>query len=121
MILRDELKPGVQYRISNCAHWTDHQIQQMIVNKATEYGVSLGFRQDSLYNTLFESLLKLLATDCIVIYDSQIESKSPTPAFIMRIQREGTYLFITINEYVYSFYNANWCAIVGDVFSDLFS
>lgn len=120
MIRRDELKPGVRYRIPNCAHWTDNQIQQMIVDKGAEYGVSVGFRQDFLCNNTFEGLLKLLTTDCTVIFNSQTKSKRPSPDFIMLIQREGTYLFITFNEYMYSFSGSNWCAIMGDVFSELF-
>ncbi len=121
MIRRDELKPGVRYRIPNCAHWTEDQIHRMIVDKAAEYGVSVGFRQDFLCNNAFEGMLKLLTTDCSVIYNSRTKAKHPGPDFIMLIQREGTYLFITFNEHMYSAGGSNWRAIMSDVFSELFS
>lgn len=120
MIIRDDLKPGVQYRIPDCAHWTEDQIQRVIVAKAAEYGVSVAFRQDFLANNAFEGLLKLLTTDCTVIYNPQTNVKKPAPDFIMLIQTEGTYLFITINEHAYSCGGSNWRAIMGDVFSELF-
>lgn len=119
MILRELLKPGVRYRIPNCAHWTEAQIQQMIAGKANEYGVSVGFRQDFLANNPLEGMLKLLTTECTVIYNSDTKSKKPSPDFIMLIQREGTYLFITFNEHAYSS-GSNWRAIMGDVFAELF-
>ena len=120
MIRRDELKPGTRYRIPSCAHWTEDQIQQKIVDKAEKYGVAVGFRQDFLANNTFEGLLKLLTTECIVIYNSDTKAKKPNPDFIMLIQREGTYLFITINEYMYAHGGSNWRAIMGDVFFELF-
>ena len=120
MILRDDLKPGVQYRIPNCAHWTKEQIQQMIVDKAAEYNVSVGFRQDFLANNTFEGLLKLLTTECTVIYNSDTKVRKPSPDFIMLIQREGTYLFIVFNEHAYSCGGSNWRTIMGDVFFELF-
>ena len=120
MIIRDDLKPGVRYRIPDGAHWNEEQIQRMIVAKATEYGVSIAFRQDYLANSTFEGLLKLLTTDCTVMYNPQTKVKKPAPDFIMLIQKEGTYLFITINEHAYSCGGSNWRAIMEDVFSELF-
>jgi len=120
MILRDDLKPGVRYRIPNCAHYTEEEIQQLIVQKAAEYGVSVGFRQDFLANNAFEGLLKLLTTECTVIYNSDTTVKKPAPDFIMLIQREGTYLFVTFNEHTFSCGGSNWRTIMEDVFSELF-
>lgn len=121
MIRRDELKPGVSYRIPNGADWTDDYIQRTISNKAAEYGIAVGFHQDFLCNNTFEGLLKLLTTECTVIYDGQSKAKRPSPDFIMVTQRKGTYLFITINEHEYSFSGPNWCTIMGDVFNEVFA
>ena len=120
MIRRDELKPGVRYRIPDGASWTDEYIQRIISSKAAEYGISIGFCQDFLCNNAFEGLLKLLTTECTVIYNGQSKAKRPSPDFIMMTQREGTYLFITFNEYQYSFSGSNWRAIMSDVFQELF-
>ena len=120
MIKRDELKPGVRYRIPDGASWTDDHIQHIITNKAAEYGIAVGFRQDCLCDNTFTGLLKLLTTDCSIIYNAQSKAKRPSPDYIMITQREGTYLFITFNEYQYSLGGSNWCAIMGDVFQELF-
>ena len=119
MILRDLLNPGIQYRIPNGAHLSDVQIQQMIADKAKEYGVSVDFRPDFVANNPLEGMLKLLTAECTVLYDPQTNVKKPNPGYIMVIQREGTYLFITFKEHSFSSHS-NWSAIMGDVFAELF-
>ena len=121
MIIRKDLKPGVTYRLKNGANFTNEYIQQCITYQASKYGISVGFRQDFLSESAFEGLLKLLTVDCTVIYNPRDTSKRPTPDFIMTLKREGTYLFITINEYAYSFGGSNWHTIMADVFNELFA
>lgn len=121
MIRRDELKPGVEYRIPNGASLTDGYIMQRIANKAAKYGIAVGFRQDFLCDNALTGWLKLDTTDCIVIYDARSSVKSPRPDFIIVTKRVGTYLFITINEYQHSWSGSNWCDIMGDVFREMFA
>lgn len=121
MIIRKDLKPGVRYRIKNGANYTDDYIQRCIAHQASKYGICVGFRQDFLCDSAFEGMLKLLTTDCTVIYNPRDTSKRPTPDFIMTINREGTYIFITLNEYAFSFGGSNWHTIMGDVFNELFA
>ena len=121
MIIRKDLKPGVTYRLKNGASYTDEHIQRYIAYQASKYGISVGFRQDFLCDSAFEGMLKLLTVDCTVIYNPRDTSKRPTPQFIMTLKREGTYLFITINEYFLSFGSSSWNTIMCDVFNDLFA
>lgn len=117
MIRRDELEPGIQFRIQDGASWTLQHIQNLIKEKAASYGISVSFRQDFISDNMLTNLLGVFKQECTVLYRTENGPKST--GFVMLLQTEGTYLFITLKKYVLCY--TSWGIIVEDVFKELFT
>ena len=117
MVRRDELNPGLQYRIPDGARLSTQYIQDLINNKAKSYGISVSFRSDTIADNTMANLLGLFKTECIVLYRSESGPKSI--GFAMVLRTEGTYLFINLFKSVYCY--DYWGTIVEDIFRELFS
>lgn len=116
MIKRDDLKPGTRFRIPDGAHLSLQDIQNMFLQKTDHYGISLSFRQDFICNSLVGNLLGIQKFECTVLSS---HPKGKSVDFVMTMQTEGTYLFITLCEYRWGG-NSKWRVIVEDIFKELF-
>lgn len=116
MILKDDLKPGVEYRIQNGAHLTAQDIVRLISEKASNYGIPMDFRVDYIADNLFEGLLKLLTQECLVLYNAEYGRKAAH--YTIRMNTQGTYLFVTCNQHI--FCPSQWGTIVDDIMEELF-
>lgn len=117
MIRRDELEPGIQFRIQDGASWTLQYIQQLIKEKAASYGISVSFRQDFICDNMLTNLLGVFKQECTVLYRTENGPKST--GFAMLLHTEGTYLFVTLKKYTLCY--TPWGIIVEDVFKELFT
>ena len=119
MVRRDELKPGIRFRIPDGAKkWTLQEIQRMIEWKAKQYGIKIAFRQDSISDNKICDMLGIMKFECTVLYHPDMGKKSV--GYVMTLVTEGTYLFINLCQYAYCS-NSNWAIIVEDIFKELFS
>ena len=117
MVRRDELEPGIRFRIQNGAKFTLQDIQRMISSKANEYGIPISFRQDSISDNKLCDMLGLMKFECTVLYHPGSGKKAV--GCVMTLVTEGTYLFINLSKSVYC--NSNWAIIVEDIFKELFT
>lgn len=118
MIIRKDLEPGVQFRIKNGSHLTPQHIMQLIKEKADEYGIAIGFREDFTSDSVLEGWLGLLKAPCLALYMPDYGVKATH--YVLYISTEGTYLFLNLQKHMFC-PSSHWSTIVMDIFEELFT
>ena len=139
MINEKALMPGVEYRIKNGANISVQMVMDLIAQKAKQYDVPVSFESDQVTPDFISGLLGI-KEDCCVLFHPQ--NKKLYLRYVIRVNRQGTYVFIRVNKTngfalnssfsagaeasrsVPAQYNkdeSGWYTIVDDIFEEVFA
>lgn len=117
MIMHDDLSPGVTYKIRGMEYAAVNDVLRAIFNKAKEYGIGVGFRNDCVYADYVSAFLGVLKSERVVLFD--ISSGTKASHYTMGCRVEGAYLFLTFCKHRSCPYH--WGLIMDDILDELFS
>lgn len=136
MITEKTLMPGVRYRIKNGTNVSLQTVIELIAQKAQQYDTPVSFEADQVTPDLISGLLGG-KEECSVLFHPQ--NKKNYLRYVIRVDRQGTYAFITVNKTNgfapnssisagieaaragLSKNESGWYLIIDDIFEELFT